>query len=410
LPFSFSQFFLCSAALCICWAQWWPMGFVEHLALEAERQANRCTKKQRLLSIVVYGCGKVGSAIAVVLANHGLQPIVVARGGRLARLKVHGVVLHGWEDETLVATPSQMILASPEDLPQVAPDIVVVCLRRSHLDSAMADLRNWIHSGTTVLSVQGGIPYWYCHGADPALADESRSLVSSCGTDSASEAFLSIGHTHIGFLPDFEVHERPTQSYASHGGAIDVFCRGSHGVTLGAVGSDIGSKVAVAEIAALLPAAGFAEIRVSEEPRRDVWVRILRDSLPTAVCALTRQSLVYVREAPCTRRLLRNCELELLQIGERLGLLKSSDHPAITSQDNRRSSLHEKNGNKLRLDDKEVGQVFEFEPFLTAAMNLAAVVHVDAPCLAVLRDLAEARADAMASTRGIRHGPEFVGV
>ncbi|MFZ2994756.1 ketopantoate reductase family protein [Sphingobium sp.] len=126
--------------------------------------------------IVIFGAGAVGSVVAARLAQAGKPFHLVARGDRLDRLRVDGLLLRNGDGDTLrydVAT------AAPwEGTPQ---DIVFLALKGQAIPAALPDLGTWIGPDTVVVPLVNGIPWWYFqpHGTRSVGAVDPQAHVSA---------------------------------------------------------------------------------------------------------------------------------------------------------------------------------------------------------------------------------------
>jgi len=118
-------------------------------------------ERQAHPSICVYGAGAVGGHIAGRLAAGGSQVSLIARGAQLDAIQNQGLRVETREG-LLVSRP--YATDRPDSLkPQ---DIVVVTVKAPALPAIAGGIASLLHSGSLVLFVGNGIPWWYfyAHG------------------------------------------------------------------------------------------------------------------------------------------------------------------------------------------------------------------------------------------------------
>ncbi|MFN3468642.1 MAG: ketopantoate reductase family protein [Novosphingobium sp.] len=105
------------------------------------------------MRIAVIGAGAIGSAIAAALAQAGRDVVLVARGRRLAQLRAGPVRIES--NEGLREIPVPALAAS--ELGEGATGMAICCVKTNGLDAALHDLREALHPGAVLLTLQNGV-------------------------------------------------------------------------------------------------------------------------------------------------------------------------------------------------------------------------------------------------------------
>jgi 2-dehydropantoate 2-reductase len=104
--------------------------------------------KPSIETIAIIGAGALGAAYGSILYEldpHGV--LFIASGGRYDRLKSDGVVVNDKRYAIDVVRPEEAVSA----------DLLIVAVKHHHLDQAIAEIRQAVGPGTTILSVMNGI-------------------------------------------------------------------------------------------------------------------------------------------------------------------------------------------------------------------------------------------------------------
>jgi len=341
-------------------------------------------------SVAVFGCGAVGLTIAGFLADAGKQPILVARGKRLLRLKEWGFNLH-FNGSVKKISPCDLKFATPSQRdPQGPPQFLLLCLKSHQNQAALEDLMGWVGPHTTVIAMQNGIPYWYCEGQDAGLA---KGCVLNSLSQQVLQNFLPLGRAHVGSVIYLGASEGESPDPEC---PMEVLCGSIKSIVLGATDTTMSNKNAAAQAVSFLSDAGVPAVNLSFSIRRDVWHKLLGNGSLNPISALTLQPLGYLSTTPHSLELIRNSMLELIQVAVKLDIFKEGE--IDVDERIRLSRTLPKEFKTSMLQDIEAGRPPEIESILGAVLDLAAIVNVHVPVLAVLHSLVCARADALMET------------
>ena len=104
--------------------------------------------------IAVIGLGGVGGMIASMLASHGKQITVVARGERAAAIRKNGLVLHSDLKGEIQAMPAELV----EDASELKdPELIFICVKNYSLEEVCTSLYPVVNEKTIIVPVMNGV-------------------------------------------------------------------------------------------------------------------------------------------------------------------------------------------------------------------------------------------------------------
>jgi len=131
------------------------------------------------LKIAIIGVGAIGGYVGIRLALAGEDVTFIARGANLEALRSRGIRLltaDGQEE----AVPN---VKATDDYAVAGPqDVVILALKAHQLEAVALDVPKLFDSGTVVVTMQNGIPYWYFHRHPGALAGTRVTSVDPSGS------------------------------------------------------------------------------------------------------------------------------------------------------------------------------------------------------------------------------------
>lgn len=328
------------------------------LADEAQTPAAPC--------ICVVGAGSIGGWLAARLALAGESVSVLARGATLQALQQRGLELRSQGERHVVPVRAA---EAPEALgPQ---DIVLLTVKAPALPALAPRLASLLHPGTLVLSAANGLPWWYFLAGGRSCAGLR---LRSVDPDARIEAALPLPQM-LG-LSVFAACHCPAPGVVQHdsGGRL----------VLGEPAG--GSSPRVQALAQRLKGAGL-DAQVSEDVRRDIWLKLLGNACFNPVSLLTGAHTDDMIDSPELHALFVRMVEELLGIGGRIGLALDVEPARRIAQ--ARALGHIKTS---MLQDFEAGRPVEIGAILGAVLECAAAVAMPVPALATIHGLARLRA------------------
>jgi 2-dehydropantoate 2-reductase len=305
------------------------------------------------MKFLIVGAGAIGAYIGARMARAGLDVTLFARGPHLRAMQEHGVQVRS-PDGDFTARP--MVADALEEVGPV--DVVFLGVKAHSLPQLAPHLRPVLGSGTTVVSTQNGVPWWFFQGfggdwegitlerVDPggviAQAIEAQRVV-------ASIVYFSTEVTSPGVIQHTEGNR----------------------ISLGEPDGTRSERIR--QIADALIASGL-RAPVTTRIRNEIWVKILGNVAFNPVSALTGTTLVQMARDPEVSELIRNIMREAEVVGAKLGL----ELPVSIEQ---RIAGAEKVGEHKTsmLQDLEAGRPLELEAVVGAVVELGERLNVTMP-------------------------------
>lgn len=318
------------------------------------------------MKICVYGCGAIGSLLAVRLAQAGAEVSVVARGEHLAAIRAHGLQLLSGVDERITAR-----LPASENPAELGPQDVVLLTMKSHsVPAVAAEIAPLLRADTAVVTACNGIPWWYFYG----LA-ENFGCPEIANVDPGRKLWDAIGPQHaIGSVV------YPAATVIEPGVVQHVF-----GDRFAIGEPDGAGSERVRMLAAMLIAAGF-DAPVRDDIRVDIWTKLIANAAFNPVSVITGLTLGAMINDEATCGLVRKIMAEVVEVAAAYGT-ESALTPDELIAATRQLGSHKTS----MLQDFESGRSLELGPMVSAVVELAALRGVAVPNLAMCQQLVEAK-------------------
>jgi 2-dehydropantoate 2-reductase len=111
------------------------------------------------LKIAIIGVGAIGGYVGIRLALSGEDVTFIARGANLEALRSRGIRLMTADGEQVVPT-----VKATDDYAAAGPqDMVVLAMKAHQVEAVAPEVPKLFGTGTVVVPMQNGIPYWYFH-------------------------------------------------------------------------------------------------------------------------------------------------------------------------------------------------------------------------------------------------------
>jgi 2-dehydropantoate 2-reductase len=112
------------------------------------------------LKIAIIGVGAIGGYVGIRLALAGEDVTFIARGANLEALRSRGIRL-------ITADGGEQVLPTvkaTDDYAAAGPqDVVVLAMKAHQVEAVAPEVPKLFGTGTVVVPMQNGIPYWYFH-------------------------------------------------------------------------------------------------------------------------------------------------------------------------------------------------------------------------------------------------------
>lgn len=318
------------------------------------------------MKVGIYGAGAIGGWIGMGLARAGCSVSVVARGGTLEALQLHGLRLNqgGMVNSQAVASS-----ARPAELG--VQDMVVLAVKAPSLPEVARQIAPLLGPDTLVLTAMNGVPWWFLQGFGGALAGRRLSSV-----DPSGQIAEAIPARHI---VGCVVHascslDEPGLVHHHFGNKL-------------IIGEPSGEKtVRVRQLAALLEKAGF-EAPVSDQIQKDIWFKLWGNMTANPISALTGATMDRVLDDELVTAFTHSIMLEAKEIGARIGI-------PIDQTPEERHVITRKLGafKTSMLQDVEAGKPVELDALVSAVRELGQLTAVPTPSTDALLGLARLQA------------------
>ncbi len=309
------------------------------------------------MRVCVVGAGAIGGLLAARLAGTEAALTLVDRGAQAVALRTCGLTLVREDGTETIERRFRVVEEIEEAGPQ---DIVVLSVKAYDIPAVAPHLPAVFHDGTTVITVQNGIPWWYfqLHGG---TFDGYR--LSSLDPDGAIEENIDPGRiVACVCYPAAEVVEpgvvRHVEGWRIPVGELD--------------GS---SSERAHQLSDLLARAGFKS-RVLDDVRSEIWLKAWGSLSFNPVSALTGATLEEICSFPETRRLVAAMMEEAQRIAEKLGV--TFRHPI----ERRISGAEAVGAHKTSmLQDVEAGRPLEVEALVGSVVELGRLTETMTPTI-----------------------------
>ncbi len=316
------------------------------------------------MKICIVGAGAIGGMLGVKLSLSGHDVTLILRGANLEAVQQNGLTLIEENGNELLAKP----IKATADIAQAGvQDLVILGLKAHQVSAVAADLPPLMHSGTRVVTMQNGIPWWYFHKLPGSYTGMPVRAVDPDGLIARSIPIDSVIGSVV--YPASEVI-RP--------GVIKVI-EGNR-FTLGEIdGTDTPSLRAISDA---FKAAGF-KAPVSTDIRSEIWLKVWGNLSFNPISALTHATLEDICLYPPTRALAASMMTEAQTIGEKLGVQFK------VSLEKRIAGAQAVGPHKTSmLQDVEQGRALELQALVASVLELGQITHTPTPTIEAVYALA----------------------
>lgn len=309
------------------------------------------------MRICVIGAGAIGGLLGGCLAHAGEEVTLIARGAHLEAMRRTGlrvVMADGAEVHARHVAATDRIGAAGTQ------DAVLLALKAHQIPAVAADIPALYHSGTTVVTLQNGIPWWYFqrHGG-PLDGHRLESLDPGGVIEEHIPAERIVGCIAY----PAAVIERPGVVRQVEGDRFPV-------------GELDGSETERATgLAALFTRSGFRS-RVLTDIRSEIWLKAWGNLSFNPLSALTRATLGGICRCPETREVAARMMAEAQTVAHKLGVeFRHTIERRIAGAE----SVGEHKTSMLQ--DLEAGKPLEIEALIGSILELARLTATPTPTI-----------------------------
>ena len=307
--------------------------------------------------ICIFGAGAIGGYLAAALDNAGAAVSLVARGPHLEAILKNGLT---FEKDGVTSTHHLPASSDPADLgPQ---DVVFLAVKAHGIPAIIDGLKPLLHDDTIIVPAVNGLPWWYFHGAGTGTALDEQPLLA---VDPDRRIWDEIGPQRAIGCVVYPACEIAAPGHVRHLDG-DRF----------SLGEPSGERTdRIRDLSALMIAGGL-KAPVRPRIRDEIWIKLWGNCSFNPVSALTGATLDEIGNDPGSRQLVTDIMTEVQAIGEAAGARFG------VSIDKRIAGATAIVGHKPSTrQDIEAGRPLEIDPILTAVIELADRLEIEAPAL-----------------------------
>ena len=307
--------------------------------------------------ICIFGAGAIGGYLAAALDNAGAAVSLVARGPHLEAILNNGLT---FEKNGVTSTHHLPASSDPADLgPQ---DVVFLAVKAHGIPAIIDGLKPLLHDDTIIVPAVNGLPWWYFHGAGTGTALDEQPLLA---VDPDRRIWDEIGPQRAIGCVVYPACEIAAPGHVRHLDG-DRF----------SLGEPSGERTdRIRDLSALMIAGGL-KAPVRPRIRDEIWIKLWGNCSFNPVSALTGATLDEIGNDPGSRQLVTDIMTEVQAIGEAAGARFG------VSIDKRIAGATAIVGHKPSTrQDIEAGRPLEIDPILTAVIELADRLEIEAPAL-----------------------------
>ena len=307
------------------------------------------------MRIAVVGAGAIGGFLGGWLSAAGEDVTFIARGANLDAIAKNGMRVIGEDGVEIVSKGARAVRTMREAGPQ---DSVLLTVKAHQVAPLAEDMHEMLTDGTTIVTMQNGIPWWYFHkhggefeGRPVAAADPDGSI-----------ARLIDSNRVIGSVV------YPAATLISPG--VVQVVEGKR-FTLGEL--DGSESPRVQAISGALNKAGF-KAPITSDIRGEIWLKIWGNLSFNPISALTHATLVDLLQFPLTRELSIAMMREAEAIANKLGIRFR------VGIDKRVAGAEKVGAHKTSmLQDVEAGKPLELDALVGAVVELGRLTNTPTP-------------------------------
>jgi 2-dehydropantoate 2-reductase len=307
------------------------------------------------MRIAIVGAGAIGGFLGGWLSAAGEDVTFIARGANLDAIAKNGMRVIGEDGVEIVSKGARAVRTMREAGPQ---DSVLLTVKAHQVAPLAEDMREMLTDGTTIVTMQNGIPWWYFHkhggefeGRPVAAADPDGSIARLIDS---SRVIGSVVY--------------PAATLISPG--VVQVVEGKR-FTLGEL--DGSESPRVQAISGALNKAGF-KAPITSDIRGEIWLKIWGNLSFNPISALTHATLVDLLQFPLTRELSIAMMREAEAIANKLGIRFR------VGIDKRVAGAEKVGAHKTSmLQDVEAGKPLELDALVGAVVELGRLTNTPTP-------------------------------
>jgi len=318
------------------------------------------------MKIAIYGAGAIGGLLGFHLAAAGTEVTLIARGPHLAAMREKGLILIDKAGQRSLA-----VKAVQDPAEAGVQDYVLITLKASSVAAIAEPMQPLLGPGTSVVTAQNGIPWWYFHAHGGPF--EGRTIESVDPDDRLWSLIAPRQCLGCVVYPAAEI-EAPGVIRHVYGNRF-------------MLGEPDGSKSPrVLALSKALVQAGF-KAPVRPRIRDDIWLKLWGNLSFNPLSALTGATLEEMAKDPGIHGVAAAMMTEAKAVGEALGVRYSVD------VETRIGWAADVGAHKTSmLQDLELGRAMEIDALVKVVAELGDLTGIETPTIDTVLALAIQRA------------------
>jgi len=327
------------------------------------------------MKITIFGVGAVAGFVAGRLARSGHEPVLIARGERLAAYRENGLSLIDLDRET------QHQLPATEDTGSLGEqDLVLIGAKAHAIPGAVDQISPLLGSETTVVPMINGIPFWYFHGVSGDCPKRHLDAV-----DPGGRAWSGLGIERVLGCVVYVMNTSPSPGVIQNHGQEAKFAFGE------LAGNNTGR---IEEVSSLFRDAGF-DAPVSDDIRRDLWVKLWGNLSGNSISAIAEGTCSVLGADPEIRSIMAEMMRESVAVAAAYGVELAADAAELEEGIARRIEYFRNLGDvpTSMLQDYQSGRTLELDPIVGAVREMGEMAGVPTPTIDTIYALARKKAE-----------------
>jgi 2-dehydropantoate 2-reductase len=315
------------------------------------------------MRIAVVGAGAIGGFIAAALARSGTEVAVVARGAHLEAIRRNGITV-----EASDLGPFAVPLEAGSDLRSLGTfDVAILSFKSHQWAVLLPQLESLARAGTTILTLQNGVPFWFARTPPLASVDPGGEI----GALFPDERVIG-GVVHVSghITAPGRIHQSGGTRYV-----------------LG--GLHPASDGLVERVIQRMRVAGLEPER-THDVRAVVWLKLVNNVGLNPVSTLRGMTIHQMLADQSSREEVRALMFEALEVGRALAVVRDVDVDARLAYAQRLGDVK-----TSMLQDALANRPLELDPIVGAAVELGDRLGVSVPRLRAVYEKLRARAAAV---------------
>ncbi|MGC2243876.1 MAG: 2-dehydropantoate 2-reductase [Candidatus Aquilonibacter sp.] len=314
------------------------------------------------MRIVIVGAGAIGGYIAATLSRAGMDVAAIARGAHLEAIRRDGITVVSSDLGQFTAR-----IEASDDLRSLGTfDLALLTFKAHQWPSFLPQLAPAVHVGTTIVTLQNGVPFWFRRTPPLQTVDPNGAI----GAVIPDEQTIG-GVVHVsGNIAE------PGKIRQSGGGRF----------ILGAMDPAVDERLT--QLVTGMRDAGLKP-EIEANIRHFTWLKLINNASLNPVSTIHEVTIHQMLANPVTREEVLQLMLETVAVGRKLGVVDEVDLDARMKYAQRLPDVR-----TSMLQDAQAHRPLELDPIVGAVVELGEDLGVAVPHLRAVYDELRARTSA----------------